>query len=75
MTQCEKLKLWLEEKGEIDPMTALTKLDIYRLAARINELRRRGMDIVTIPKEYVNARGQKKRYALYRLARTVDQTA
>jgi hypothetical protein len=46
-TQCERVEDYLERHGEIDPMTALNELGIYRLGARIFELRHGGIPIET----------------------------
>lgn len=39
---------YLKQHGKIDPMTALSKLGVYRLAARILELRQNNFDIETV---------------------------
>lgn len=40
MTQEDRVLWWLTTQGELDPMTALRELGIYRLSARICELRK-----------------------------------
>lgn len=47
MTQKERLFNWLIEHGEIDPLTAWQELGIYRLGARIHDLKRDGIRIET----------------------------
>ncbi len=67
MTQCERLKKWLLEHGEIDPLTAWAELGIYRLGARVYDLRRRGLNIVSLRKKVLNRFGEACEVALYRL--------
>lgn len=47
MTQNDALLAYLQRHGRISPLEALRELGIYRLAARIIELRARGHDIRT----------------------------
>ena len=47
MTQLQTLRTHLKEKKSIAPLQALNQYGIYRLSARINELRNEGMDIKT----------------------------
>ncbi len=47
MTQKERLFNWLIQYGEIDPLTAWQELGIYRLGARIHDLKRDGIRIET----------------------------
>lgn len=53
MTQNDRLKVYLEIHGKITPIEALSRLGIYRLSARVHDLKQRGMDIetrvVTVP--------------------------
>ncbi len=51
-------------QGPLDPLSALTELGVYRLAARVNELKGLGFGIVTEWGHSPNG----KRYAVYRLA-------
>jgi hypothetical protein len=46
-TQCEAVRLYLEYYGSITPLEALDKLGIFRLGARVFELRGEGMSIAT----------------------------
>ncbi len=45
--QTDQVARYLERNGEISPMQALNRLGIYRLAARIMELRDDGYPIET----------------------------
>jgi len=47
MSQKTRLLNWLIEYGEIDPLTAWQQLGIYRLGARIHDLKRDGYRIET----------------------------
>ena len=46
-SQNNRLLEYLEQHGSIDPLRAWEILGIYRLAARVNELRKLGEDIKT----------------------------
>lgn len=63
MTQNDRLLLWLWAGRSITPLGALKKWGIFRLAARINDLRKLGIEIITT----IRKRGS-KRYASYRMA-------
>lgn len=65
----EAVKNHLCRHGTITGLQALRELGVYRLSARVLELREQGMGIET---EYVSARG--KRFARYRY-HTQTQTA
>ena len=62
MTQNQQIKTYLEKGKSITPIDALNKFGCFRLAARINELRKDGLNIVT---KIVTKEG--KTYASYRL--------
>jgi len=66
MNQTKQVLRWLERVGPIDPMTALNKLHIFRLASRVLELRNDGVDIRT---DYKRTRGG-SRVAVYSLVRS-----
>jgi hypothetical protein len=51
MSQNKKLLSYLKNNGSIDPMQSLNELGIYRLAARIYDLRSKGNIIKTIKQE------------------------
>ena len=61
MSQTEQI-LQMLRKGPVTPMDALQKAGCFRLAARIEELKRAGYCITT---DMVNENG--KRFAKYRL--------
>jgi hypothetical protein len=62
MTQNQQIKTYLEKGKSITPIVALNKFGCFRLAARINELRKDGLNIAT---KIVTKEG--KTYASYRL--------
>ena len=64
MTQNEQLIQHLNTYGSVSPLEARHVYQIERLAARINELRKLGIDIVTRLKKDANG----KRYAEYAYA-------
>jgi hypothetical protein len=62
MTQTDAIRSFLLEGNSLTPIDALERFGCFRLAARIDDLRREGLDIETI-KERQNG----KSYARYRL--------
>lgn len=69
-SQCKMILFYLKEKGSITAKDARQLCQCERLAARINDLRRRGIPIKTEIKSYVNKHGYPVRYAVYRLEDT-----
>lgn len=67
MTQCEKIKMVLDQTGEITQRDAIY-MGIYRLASRINDLRNEGVEIRTEMKKVKNRDGSTSHIAVYRLA-------
>jgi hypothetical protein len=65
--QCHRVLNWMREQGEIDQMTALNELGIFRLASRINELRNEGHSIAKRMKPVFNRWGEECRVAVYKL--------
>lgn len=68
MTQCERILTYIDEHGSITPMDAFMELGITKLATRISELRKDGVEI---EKKYVtgqNRFGEKVQYMEYRRA-------
>lgn len=63
-TQADKIIIYMNRHGKITQRDAL-KLGIYRLASRINEIRRDGIPIRTDMKEVTNADGSTSRIAVY----------
>jgi hypothetical protein len=66
-TQTERLIEYLRQHGSIDPMTAWAELGIYRLGARIWDLKVAGHKIVSGTKKVKNRYDEECRVALYTL--------
>lgn len=66
-TQTDELYDYLKVHGSITPTKALFELGIYRLSARVSDLRRRGVPIIT-ERESIKARnGRMVSFARYEL--------
>ena len=67
-SQCKIILVWLKEKGCINAKIARQLCACERLAARINDLRRKGIPIKTEMNTYISSRtGRPVRYAVYKL--------
>lgn len=64
-SQNEQVLEYLQKFGQINPMAALTELGIYRLGARIHDLKNKGHNIKTEQMNSKNRNGEKVRYAKY----------
>ena len=69
-SQCKMILFYLKERGSITTKEARSLCQCERLAARINDLRRKGIPIKTETKTYINKHGYPVRYAVYRLEET-----
>lgn len=67
MTQNERIMAWLERKGAISPIQAWEELGVYRLSARIKELRDQGIVINTLKSSGKNRFDEDIYFASYRL--------
>jgi len=67
MNQCERLLKYLQDHNTIDPLQAWNVLGIYRLSARINDLRKLGHNIETNKKKVTNRFEEKLSVADYQL--------
>ena len=67
MNQCERLLKYLQDHNTIDPLQAWNVLGIYRLSARINDLRKLGHNIETNRKKVTNRFEEKISVANYQL--------
>lgn len=65
--QTDRLLQYLKTHREIDPLTAWDELGIYRLGARIYDLREAGHPITSDRKLVDNRFGEECRVALYTL--------
>ena len=68
MSQNDRLLNHLQTKGSINPMEAWGEIGLYRLAARINDLRNSGHTITRQLVTVSNRFGEKCKVAEYRLA-------
>ncbi len=66
-SQAQKILRWMQEKGPITPKDAEAAFGCMRLAARINDLRRKGYGIVSDTVKYKDENGRTVQYAAYRL--------
>lgn len=69
MTQNERLLEYLNEHGSINPLEAWVNLGIYRLGARVFDLKRAGHRINTIRQSVTNQFGELCSVASYRISR------
>jgi hypothetical protein len=65
LKQSTQILIHLRQHGDITPLEALGQYRCFRLAARINDLRKDGYRIITEAQ-----RGDGKRWARYRLVET-----
>lgn len=65
MTQCERLAAWLNKGRRITPLQSWKLLGIYRLSARIYDLRKAGMAVQKRLIDVGNAWGETCRVAEY----------
>lgn len=72
MNQRDRIMRHLRDFGGITHAEAMQEYGIQRLAARVNELRRNGVPIVTEPVDGKNRYGEPTRYAVYRLAEVLQ---
>lgn len=68
MTQCEMVLDHLKTVGGITAAEAMQQYGIYRLAARIADLKKRGHGITTRSEKSVNRFGKEVRYERYFLS-------
>ena len=68
MTQRDMVLQYMRDTGSITPMDALNEFGCMRLAARIDELKRRGVEISTDMESRVNRYGKRVSYARYSIS-------
>ena len=69
-TQCKRVIEYIKENGSITQDQADKAFGCKRLPSRINELRKQGIEIVTITKKGKNRFGEPCHWAEYRFAET-----
>ena len=67
MTQKELILKYLEDFGTITPLEAFADLGITRLAARISDIKKDGIDIKVESVKSINRYGKATTYAKYSL--------
>ena len=65
MTQCERVLAYIEKHGSITSAEAFEQLGCARLASRINDIKRRGHEIVKVWVTAPNRYGETVRFARY----------
>ena len=74
-TQNERLLAYLLTHRSIDPLEALKELGIYRLGARVWDLKNRGHEILNVECKVQNRWGETCRVACYTLKQKEKQLA
>ena len=69
-TQADLVYDYLKQFGSITPMAALSELGVARLAARIYDLRKQGVEIESETVTSRNRRGDPVSFKKYKLAKT-----
>lgn len=64
-TQYDKVLRYIDEHGSITPMEAFSEFGITRLAARVNELQRKGIVLSRAMESGKNRFGEYVRYMRY----------
>ena len=65
MTQCERILKYMDDFGSITTMQAFLDLGVARLASRIHDLRRMGIEIESQTRKSVNRYGETTHYSVY----------
>lgn len=73
-SQCKMILFYLKEQGPITAKIARQLCGCERLAARICDLRKKGIPIKTEINTYINKNGYKTRYGIYSLEETQCST-
>ena len=66
-TQCERILRHLKDYGSINPLVALREYGIMRLASRMHELRKRGVEFDTEMAVGLNRYQETTRYCTYKI--------
>lgn len=66
-TQCDRILRHLKEYGSITDLEAYSEYGIRRLASRIHDLKKRGVDIVLETVTGKNRYGEATHFSVYRL--------
>ena len=66
-SQCKLILHYMKERGSITAKEALKLCGCMRLAARISDLKKRGIPIKSEPSYYISENGYRVRHATYSL--------
>jgi hypothetical protein len=66
VTQCERILQYIADFGSISTIQAFSDLGITRLASRIHDLRRMGIDIESETRTAKNRYGEMTHFSVYR---------
>lgn len=66
-TQCDRILRHLKEYGSISDLEAYSEYGIRRLASRIHDLKKKGVDIVSERVNGKNRYGEATHFSVYRL--------
>ena len=69
MSQCERILQYINDYGSITQLDALREFGCMRLASRVSDMKRMGINIVREMETSNNRYGEKVTYARYRLER------
>lgn len=67
LTQCERILKYIAWNGSISQREAMNELGIYRLASRINDLKKMGYPIISKTVSGENRFGEKTHFTIYKL--------
>lgn len=67
-SQCDRILRHLKDYGYITSLDAMKEYGIMRLASRINDLKNRGYNIISITEKSKNRYGEAVHYSVYMLA-------
>ena len=68
MTQCERVLKYMDDFGSISTAQAFLDIGVARLASRIHDLRRRGVQIASETVYTQNRYGEPTHYSVYKRA-------
>jgi len=66
MTQCERILKYMDDFGTISAAQAMIDLGVYRLASRIHDIKRMGIEIESETRTGKNRYGESTHYSVYR---------
>lgn len=66
MTQCERILKYMDDFGTISAAQAMNDLGVYRLASRIHDIKRMGIEIESETRTGKNRYGESTHYSVYR---------